>query len=70
MCFRSPIRLAKVKADETSRQLLSRLKVQQLRCEHEIVTVSELWRSLSLHHEMIELEVDEKVSEMERQTIQ
>jgi hypothetical protein len=56
--------------DELSRQLLSMLETQQVRCWHHIVTLNESWFYLSTDHEMIWLQSDEKVSEREWNTIQ
>jgi hypothetical protein len=55
---------------ELSRQLLSMLEIQQVRCWHDIVTLDESWFYLSMDHEMISLQSDEKVPEREGHTIQ
>jgi hypothetical protein len=55
---------------EVSRQLLSMLEIQQVRCWHNIVMLDEFWFYLSTDYEMICLQSDEKVPERERDTVQ
>jgi histone-lysine N-methyltransferase SETMAR len=45
------------------------LKVQQVRCWHNIVTLDESWFYLSTDHELIWFPADGKVPEMERHTV-
>jgi hypothetical protein len=54
---------------ELSRQLVSMLETQQVRCCHTIVTLDESWFYLPTDHEIIWLQSDEKVPERERHTI-
>jgi hypothetical protein len=53
-----------------SRQLLSMLEIQRVRCWHNIVTLDESWFYLSTDHDMIWLQSDEKVPGREKHTVQ
>jgi hypothetical protein len=55
---------------ELSRELLSMLEIQRVKCLHDIVTLEESVLDLSTYHEIIWLQADEIIPARERQTVQ